>query len=154
MTALFRFLRVTAGQCAARRAVISTAIYGGIYKGTKDFLQPLIVAMALSIPILTQVPLDRRQSYHRFLAEKEEAERRAREEAEARQAALEAEAKAAEEAETVQAAWEAHTESTSAAEEAEEAAFEIPPAVEETAPETDEMQDVEPDQETTDPPSN
>ncbi|MBW2621460.1 MAG: 30S ribosomal protein S6 [Deltaproteobacteria bacterium] len=93
------------------------------------------------------------EKYERVLAKKEEAERKAKEEAEARQAALEAEAKAVEEAEAAQAALEAQAESSGEAEETEEATSEAPAAVEEAAPETNDTQDAEPDQETTDPAS-
>jgi MFS family permease len=57
-----RFLRFTANSRGARRAVVSSALYGGVYKGSKDFLQPMIVAMAVSLPVFTRLPADRQEA--------------------------------------------------------------------------------------------
>lgn len=46
----------------AARAVLSASSFGGFYKGGKDYLQPMISAMALSIPVLHGLPGDRREA--------------------------------------------------------------------------------------------
>ena len=44
------------------RTVMSVSIYGGFYKATKDFLQPLIAALAISLPLLTRYSEQQRES--------------------------------------------------------------------------------------------
>ena len=60
--ALGRFLRLTATNRVARRSVVSSSVYSGVYKGTKDFLQPMIVALAVAVPILPSLPIDQREA--------------------------------------------------------------------------------------------
>ncbi len=100
------------------------------------------------------------EKYERDLAEKEEKAKKAKEEAEARQAAMEAEAKAKEEAEAAQAGKEEQTEESAdleAGEETtpetpavEEAATEAPETVEEVPAEDEDAEAAEPEPETTD----
>ena len=60
--ALGRFLKMTATNRMARRAVVSSSLYSGVYKGTKDFLQPMIVALALTVPMFPSLPVDQREA--------------------------------------------------------------------------------------------
>ncbi|MDD3961513.1 MAG: MFS transporter [Bacteroidales bacterium] len=42
------------------RAIVNTSVYSGYYKALKDFLQPVIQAMALSLPFFTTEPEEKR----------------------------------------------------------------------------------------------
>jgi MFS family permease len=44
------------------RTVLSVSIYGGFFKATKDFLQPIIAALAISLPLLTRYSDQQRES--------------------------------------------------------------------------------------------
>jgi MFS family permease len=59
---IWRSLIITVKKPRALRIVISAGAYGGFYKGTKDFLQPLIVALAFAIPIASEMPSERREA--------------------------------------------------------------------------------------------
>ena len=59
---LFRSLRETLRRRGALRVVTSSAAFGGFYKGTKDYLQPMVAALALSIPLATHLPDTQREA--------------------------------------------------------------------------------------------
>ena len=45
-----------------RRAVLNTSLFEGFFKATKDYIQPIIVQVALSLPILVMLETERRSS--------------------------------------------------------------------------------------------
>ncbi len=57
-----RSLVSTIRQRGALRAVVSSSLYGGFYKGTKDYLQPLIIALAVSVPLAVGMPSVQREA--------------------------------------------------------------------------------------------
>ncbi len=57
-----RSLVSTVRQRGALRAVVSSSLYGGFYKGTKDYLQPLIIALAISVPLAVGMPSVQREA--------------------------------------------------------------------------------------------
>ena len=57
-----RGLRETARRPGAARAVLSASSFGGFYKGGKDYLQPMISALALSIPVAHSLSVQRREA--------------------------------------------------------------------------------------------
>lgn len=57
-----RGLLETARRPGAARAVLSASSFGGFYKGGKDYLQPMISAMALAIPVAQNLPVQRREA--------------------------------------------------------------------------------------------
>lgn len=61
-TAIWRSLVLAVRKPGAFRVVVSAGTYGGFFKGTKDFLQPLIVALALAIPLASDMPSERREA--------------------------------------------------------------------------------------------
>jgi len=52
----------TARKRKGLRVVMSVSIFGGYYKAAKDFLQPIVAAMALSLPLLTQFADQQREA--------------------------------------------------------------------------------------------
>lgn len=57
-----RGLKETVKRPGAARAVLSASSFGGFYKGAKDFLQPMISALALTIPIAHSLSAQRREA--------------------------------------------------------------------------------------------
>ncbi len=57
-----RGLKETAKRPGAARAVLSASSFGGFYKGAKDYLQPMVSAMALAIPIAHTLSAQRREA--------------------------------------------------------------------------------------------
>ncbi|NBC30571.1 MAG: MFS transporter [Spirochaetes bacterium] len=57
-----RGLIETAKRPAAARAVLSASSFGGFYKGGKDYLQPMISALAVSLPIAHSLSPQRREA--------------------------------------------------------------------------------------------
>jgi MFS family permease len=57
-----RSLGSTVRQPGALRVVVSAGVYGAFYKGTKDYLQPLIIALAISVPLATGMPNAQREA--------------------------------------------------------------------------------------------
>ncbi|MFW5689509.1 MAG: MFS transporter [Spirochaetota bacterium] len=55
-------LRATARRPGATRSVASTALFSGLFRGTKDYLQPVVAALALSVPIATTLSAERREA--------------------------------------------------------------------------------------------
>lgn len=55
-------LVVTFRRPGSLRAVTSAAAYTGFYKGTKDYLQPLVAALALAIPLATRLEAAQREA--------------------------------------------------------------------------------------------
>lgn len=55
-------LRETVRSPGAVRAVIGSAALGGFYKGSRDFLQPLLSILALSLPVLGTLSARRREA--------------------------------------------------------------------------------------------
>jgi len=55
-------LAETVRRPGAARAVLSASSFGGFYKGAKDYLQPMIAAMALSLPVVTGLSSRRREA--------------------------------------------------------------------------------------------
>lgn len=60
--ALVAGLRETARRPGATRSVVSAAVYAGVFKGSKDYLQPMIAALALSVPLVTGLQSERREA--------------------------------------------------------------------------------------------
>ncbi len=46
----------------AARAVLSTSSFGGFYKGAKDYLQPMVSALAVSLPVAHTLSVQRREA--------------------------------------------------------------------------------------------
>jgi MFS family permease len=57
-----RGLLETARRPGAARAVLSASSFGGFYKGAKDYLQPMISALALGLPIAHTLSAQRREA--------------------------------------------------------------------------------------------
>lgn len=57
-----RGLLETARRPGAARAVLSASSFGGFYKGGKDYLQPMISALALSIPVAQSLSAQGREA--------------------------------------------------------------------------------------------
>lgn len=57
-----RGLLETVRRPGAARAVLSASSFGGFYKGAKDYLQPMISALALTIPIAHSLSAQRREA--------------------------------------------------------------------------------------------
>lgn len=57
-----RGLLETARRPGAARAVLSASSFGGFYKGGKDYLQPMISALALSVPLAQSLSAQRREA--------------------------------------------------------------------------------------------
>ncbi len=55
-------LRETFRRPGAARAVLSASSYGGYYKGAKDYLQPMISAAALALPVAHTLSAQRREA--------------------------------------------------------------------------------------------
>lgn len=55
-------LREAAHRPGAARSVASAALFSGLFKGTKDYLQPIIAALALSLPVATGLADSRREA--------------------------------------------------------------------------------------------
>lgn len=60
--ALGRGLRETARRPGAARSVASAAAFAGYFKGAKDYLQPMIAALALSLPAATSLATEQRKA--------------------------------------------------------------------------------------------
>ncbi|MBT3273672.1 MAG: MFS transporter [Spirochaetales bacterium] len=60
--AIWESLVLTVRKPGALKVVISAGAYGGFFKGTKDFLQPLIVALALVVPLASEMASQRREA--------------------------------------------------------------------------------------------
>lgn len=59
---IWKSLVLTIRKPGALRVVISVGAYSGFYRGTKDFLQPLIIALAVAIPLASDMPSARREA--------------------------------------------------------------------------------------------
>ena len=59
---IWRSLVLTVRKPGALRVVASAGAYSGFYRGTKDFLQPLIIALALAIPLASDMLAARREA--------------------------------------------------------------------------------------------
>jgi MFS family permease len=59
---LGRGLRETARRPGARRSVTSAAVFAGYFKGAKDYLQPMVAALALTVPIGTSLAIEQREA--------------------------------------------------------------------------------------------
>ena len=59
---VFRSLAVTFRKPEAIRVVASASYFGGFYKGTKDYLQPLVAALAVSLPWATGIVAEKREA--------------------------------------------------------------------------------------------
>ena len=57
-----RGLAETVRRPAAARAVLSASSFGGFYKGGKDYLQPMISVLALSLPVAGALSAQRREA--------------------------------------------------------------------------------------------
>ena len=57
-----RGLMQTAKRPGAARAVLSASSFGGFYKGGKDYLQPMISALAVSLPVAHSLSAQRREA--------------------------------------------------------------------------------------------
>lgn len=57
-----RGLLETARRPGAARAVLSASSFGGFYKGGKDYLQPMISALAISVPLAHNLSAQRREA--------------------------------------------------------------------------------------------
>ncbi|MFW5737733.1 MAG: MFS transporter [Spirochaetota bacterium] len=55
-------LRETVRRPGAARSVFSAASFAGLFKGTKDYLQPMIAALALSVPFAPDLAIERREA--------------------------------------------------------------------------------------------
>ena len=61
-TDLVRGLREAARRPRALRSVLSAAVFSGYFKGTKDYLQPMIAALALTLPFADGLTDRRREA--------------------------------------------------------------------------------------------
>lgn len=59
---LARGLREAARRPRALRSVLSAAVFSGYFKGTKDYLQPMVAALALSLPFAAGLADRRREA--------------------------------------------------------------------------------------------
>jgi hypothetical protein len=59
---IWRSLVSTVRERGALRVAVSSGAYGGFFKGTKDYLQPLIIALAISVPLATSLPAEKREA--------------------------------------------------------------------------------------------
>ncbi len=57
-----RGLVETVRRPGAARAVLSVSSFGGFFKGAKDYLQPMVSAMAIAIPVAHTIPARQRES--------------------------------------------------------------------------------------------
>lgn len=57
-----RGLFETVRRPVAARAVLSASSFGGFYKGGKDYLQPMVSALAFSLPVATSLSAQRREA--------------------------------------------------------------------------------------------
>jgi MFS family permease len=57
-----RGLLQTVRRPAAARAVLNASSFGGFYRGGKDYLQPMVAALALSIPVAQGLSAQRREA--------------------------------------------------------------------------------------------
>jgi len=60
--ALGRGLRETARRPGATRSVASAAAFAGYFKGAKDYVQPMLAALALTLPVATGLTDERREA--------------------------------------------------------------------------------------------
>jgi MFS family permease len=60
--ALGKGLRETIARPGATRSVMSAAVFSGYFRGAKDYLQPMLAALALSLPVAGSLSGERREA--------------------------------------------------------------------------------------------